>query len=59
MVDLSLIPAFAVDIFRGQTLPVTKKFVLWWFPCQVPGIIGSVLGLVGPVSVCCEWVRFE
>ena len=26
-------------------------------PCQEPGIIGSVLGLVGPVSVYCDWVR--
>ena len=26
-------------------------------PCQAPGVIGSVLGLVGPVSVHCDWVR--
>ena len=26
-------------------------------PCQAPGVIGSVLGLVGPVSVYCEWMR--
>ena len=25
--------------------------------CQAPGIIGSALGLVGPVSVYCDWVR--
>ena len=25
--------------------------------CQAPGVIGSVLGLVGEVSVYCEWVR--
>ena len=25
--------------------------------CQVPGVIGSVLGLVSPVSVYCDWVR--
>ena len=25
--------------------------------CHVPGIIGSVLGLVGPVSVYCDWMR--
>ena len=24
---------------------------------QAPGISGSVLGLVGPVSVYCDWVR--
>ena len=28
-----------------------------WLPCQVPGIIGSSLGLVGPVSAYCDWVR--
>ena len=34
---------------------------LWpsWLPCQVPGIIGSVLGMVGLVSVYCDWVRQE
>ena len=28
-------------------------------PCQAPGVIGSVLGLVGPVSVYCDWVRWD
>ena len=28
-------------------------------PCQAPGVIGSVLGLVGPVSVYCDWVRWK
>ena len=27
-------------------------------PCQVPGVIRSVLGLVGPVLVYCDWVRW-
>ena len=26
-------------------------------PCQAPGVIGSALGLVGSVSVCCDWTR--
>ena len=26
-------------------------------PCQAPGVIGLVLGLVGPVGVYCDWVR--
>ena len=26
-------------------------------PCQAPGVTSSVLGLVGPVSVYCDWVR--
>ena len=32
---------------------------LQWLPCQAPGVIGSVLGLVGPVSVYCDWVRWK
>ena len=28
-----------------------------WLPFQAPGVIGSALGLVGPVSVHCDWVR--
>ena len=27
--------------------------------CQVPGVIGSALGLVGPVSVYCDWVGWK
>ena len=45
------------DFFRGRVIPVTSKLALHWLPCQAPGIIGSVLGLVGPVSVYCDWVR--
>ena len=26
-------------------------------PCQAPSVIGSALGVVGPVSVYCDWVR--
>ena len=44
-------------IFRGRVIPVTQKFALQWLPCQAPGVIGSVLGLVGPVSVYCDWVE--
>ena len=28
-------------------------------PCQAPGVIGSALGLVGPVSAYCDWVRWK
>ena len=38
-------------------IPVTSKLALQWLPCQAPGVIGSALGLVGPVSVYCAWVR--
>ena len=40
-------------------IPVTSKLTLRWLQCQEPGIIGSVLGLVGPVSVHCDWVRYK
>ena len=31
--------------------------LLYWLPCQAPGDKRLALGLVGPVSVYCEWVR--
>ena len=52
-VRILLAPGF----FRGRVIPVTIKLALQWLPCQVPGVIGSALGLVGPVSVYCDWVR--
>ena len=30
-----------------------------WLPCQAPGVIGSALGLVAPVSVYCDWVSWK
>ena len=45
------------DFFRGGVIPVSQKLALQWLPCQAPGVIGSALGLVGPVSVYCDWVR--
>ena len=50
---------FESGIFRGRVIPVTSKLTLQWQPCQAPGVIGSVLGLVGPVSVYCEWMRWK
>ena len=44
-------------IFPGRIIPVTSKFALQWLLCRAPGIIGSALGLVGPVSVYCDSVR--
>ena len=49
-------PACA-GFFRGQVIPVTSKLALQWLPCQVPGVVGSALGLVGLVSVYYDWVR--
>ena len=30
------------------------KVALWWLPCCVSGVVGSELGLVVPVLVCCK-----
>ena len=57
MAALGSIPAFAVDVFLGRVISVAQQLVLQWLPCQGPGITGSALGLVGPMSVDCDWVR--
>ena len=54
-VRIPLAPGF----FRGQVRQVIKKLALQWLPCQAPGGIGSVLALVGLVSVYCDWVRWK
>ena len=41
----------APEFFRGRVLPVTQNFA--------PGVTGSALGLVGPVSVYCDWLRWK
>ena len=46
-------------IFSGSSHTSDFKLALQWLPCQAPGVIGSALGLVGPVSVCCDWVRWK
>ena len=38
---------------------MTQKLALQWLPCQAPGVIWSALGLVGPVSLYCDWVRWK
>ena len=38
---------------------MTETLALEWLPFQAPGVIGSALGLVDPVSVYCDWVRFK
>ena len=43
--------------FPGSSHTVTSKLALMWLPCQAPGVILSVLRMVGPVSVYCDWVR--
>ena len=44
-------------VVPDRVIPVTKKLVSQWLPCQAPGVIGFELRLVGPISVYCEWVR--
>ena len=43
--------------FRGRVIPVTQKLALQWLSCQAPGVLKLALGLVGPVSLYCDWVR--
>ena len=47
---LGSIPAFAMDLLASRVIPVTLELVLQWLPCQAPGVAGSALGVVGPVS---------
>ena len=47
------------DFSRGRVIPVTSKLTLQWLPRQAPGVIGSALGLIGRVSVYCDWVRWK
>ena len=49
----------AAGFFRGRVIPVTYKLALQWLPCQAPGVTGSALRVVGPVSVYCDWVRWK
>ena len=46
-----------LGFFGGRVIPVIQKLPFQWLSCQAPGAIGSVLGLVGQVSVYCDWVR--
>ena len=38
----------------GRVIAVTYTLALQWLPFQAPGVIGSALGLFGPVSVHCD-----
>ena len=48
---------FCGSFLPGRVIPVTSTLVLRWLPCQAPGVMGSALGLVSPVSVYSDWVR--
>ena len=49
-------PACA-GIFSGSSHTSDLKIGIPVATCKAPGVIGSALGLVGPVSVYCDWVR--
>ena len=45
------------DFFPDGLIPMTSKLAPQYLPFQAPGVIGSALGLVGPLSVYCDRVR--
>ena len=49
-------PPFPRDFNPGEVPPVTYRLVLLGLPRRAPGVKGSVLGLVGPLSVYCDRV---
>ena len=56
--DLGLISRLGCGDFSGSShTSDLKKMALQWLPCQAPGLVESALGLVGPLSVYCDWVR--
>ena len=48
-----------VPRFPCPVMPVTYTLTLSGLPYPAPGVRGSVLGLVGPVSVYREWAESE
>ena len=48
---------FRWDFFGVESHQWLKNWQ--WLPCKAPGAIRSVLGLVGPVSVYCDWMRWK
>ena len=53
----SLEVLFGCCCFYGRVIPVIKQLVHKRLPCLSLGVIGSVLGLVGPVSHTGDWMR--
>ena len=51
--------ALATGFFRVESYKRLKRTALQSLPCQAPGDIESALGLVGRVSVYCDWVRWK
>ena len=38
-----------VPAFPGPVIPATSELLFLWSPCQVCGVMGSVVGMAGPV----------
>ena len=55
----ALILTCVVGIFHLRLIPVTEKLALKRLPCKAPGVLGSGLGLVDPLSGYCDWVRWK
>ena len=54
--DLGSIPAFSLWLSLGRVIPVTWRLIFQWLLCQMLGIIGSALALVGPIYVSILWL---
>ena len=44
------IPAFSMGNFPGRVIPVTHELALEWLAYQASDVLGSALGLAGPVT---------
>ena len=54
--DPGSVPACTVGIFSRSSHTGDLTIGAPVLPCQMPGVIGSSLGPVGPVSVYRDWV---
>ena len=52
-------PGFESRLWRDVSGVESNDFKIGTPVATLPGVIGSVLGLVGPVSVHCDWVRWK
>ena len=56
-------PGFESRLRRDFSVVESYQWLKNWhssgLPCQAPGVIGSALPVVGPVSVYCDWVRWK